>query len=574
MKKNLKICNVGFQKTTFSFITVILIALMMFSVRVGTLLNQKPIDVKVTTWDCFGYYMYLPAVFIYQDYEKLNWVAKIDTQYRLTGGDFYQARQVKNGNQVGKYFVGIAVMQAPFFAIGHLWASFSAFPADGFSYPYQVGIAFAPVFYCFLALLFLRSVLRRFFNEKITGLSLIGVFLATNAIQYIAVEGGQSHGYIFLLYALILYLTIKWHENPRLHFALMGGLVLGLGILCRPTEFIMAFIPLFWNTHTQSASKVKWQQVRSNKIHVLLAAVGAMIAILPQLLYWQMVTGSLVYNIGSKWYFLNPFFRVLFGWEKGWFVYTPITVLFVLGFLFLKKYPFRKSVLVFCLLNLWIIMAWSDWRYGGSYSARALVQGYPVFALAFAALLEKVLVNKWQWIAITLIAYLTLTNLFQTWQYNQGIIHFNDMNRPYYQHVYWNPSPSPQGMSYMDGGLELPTHISPSETGLFSIQDSLLRGQVPLFVKELDTKISWVGVHIEGRILSEYWNGGVAADFGQNSKAYTFRFANAISKDTALNSYVFFLPKPDSINQLSLKFYPESASMYIKSLSVNIYHDL
>jgi hypothetical protein len=95
--------------------------------------------------------------------------------------------------------------------------------------------------------------------------------------------------------------------------------------------------------------------------------------------------------MGSKWYFLFPFFRVLFGFENGWFVYTPITILFVLGFFFIKEYPFRKAVIAFCLLNIWIIISWSDWKYRGTYSTRALVQSYPVFAFPLTAIITKIL---------------------------------------------------------------------------------------------------------------------------------------------------------------------------------------
>jgi len=63
--------------------------------------------------------------------------------------------------------------------------------------------------------------------------------------------------------------------------------------------------------------------------------------------------------------FLNPWFRVLFGPEKGWFLYTPISIMMLAGLFLIKKYPFQKSVITFCLLNIWIIIAWSDWRYWG-----------------------------------------------------------------------------------------------------------------------------------------------------------------------------------------------------------------
>jgi hypothetical protein len=157
-----------------------------------------------------------------------------------------------------------------------------------------------------------------------------------------------------------------------------------------------------------------------------------------------------VYDVGSKWFFLNPWFRVLTGWEKGWFIYTPVTIFFVLGMLAMRGYPFRKPVLIFCGLTIWIVIAWEDWQYGASYSARALVQSYPVFALPLAALVQRVDMHKWRWGFYILGLYLIYVNLFQVVQYNSTILHSREMNRKYYGRIYLNAAPSPVDMSLLD----------------------------------------------------------------------------------------------------------------------------
>ena len=141
-------------------------------------------------------------------------------------------------------------------------------------------------------------------------------------------------------------------------------------------------------------------------------------------------------RLGSKWDFLDPHWRVLIGWEKGWFIYTPITVLFAAGLFYVRGMPWRKSVLVFSLLNLWIIIAWHDWRYGGSYSARALVQSYPVWALAFAALVERAWATRLRWPLMALCGYLLFVNLWQIRQYNNGVIKYDGMTLQEYRHIY------------------------------------------------------------------------------------------------------------------------------------------
>ncbi len=66
------------------------------------------------SWDVLGYYMYLPAVFIYGDIKKCGFKDSILAKYQPTP-DFQQAFVHSNGNYVMKYSSGQAVMMAPFF---------------------------------------------------------------------------------------------------------------------------------------------------------------------------------------------------------------------------------------------------------------------------------------------------------------------------------------------------------------------------------------------------------------------------------------------------------------------------
>jgi hypothetical protein len=392
------------------------------------------------TYDAFGYYMYLPSAIIYGDMRAIEWIEPMHQQYGVKGGDWlYQTIGQPDGRHTFKYFSGVALMQLPFFLMAHALAPLSGYPPDGFSLPYQWGIIASSFFYAFLGLWLLRRLLRYYFSDVLTALVLLLITLASNWVQYLSVDGAQSHIYIFPLYALILLLSKKWHESPTGKLAFAIGWVIGMATISRPTEAVMLFIPLLWGTQTPEAARAKWAMVRANIYQVGIAVIGGITGILPQLLYWKYSTGSFIYNTGSKWYFLNPWFRVLFGFEKGWFIYTPVTFFFVLGFWFMRNRPFQRSVLVFCLLNLWIIMAWSDWRYGGSYAARALVQSYPVFALAFACFIEKIWVSRWKPLVLIVSSYLLLVNLLQIYQYNEGIIRYDENTFEHYKSIYLNP---------------------------------------------------------------------------------------------------------------------------------------
>lgn len=445
---------------------IILAVLLVF--RFQHIPNQENGSLNLTTWDAFGYYMYLPATFIYHDARELKWLPKVDKQYNLTGGKLYQAGFAKNGKYVFKYLGGVAIMQVPFFLIAHAVAHITGAPADGFSWPYQYALAFGVIIWVMFGVFLLRKILLRFFDDRVTAITLLLLLLASNFIQYVSVDGAMSHAWIFPLYPCILFASTRWHENPSRKWAFLIGGIIGLAIISRPTEAVMFFIPLFWNTQSKEEAKKKWNLVKQNKNQILLLAAGGLIGILPQLIYWKFASGHFVYDVGSKWVFANPYFRVLFGFEKGWFIYTPVAILMVLGFFFLKKYPFRKSVLIFCLLNMWIIMAWSDWKYGASYSCRAMVQSYPIFALALAALLAR-LEKQWHKISIYIVGiYLIAVNLFQIDQYNKTILHYDEMNRKYYGKIYLNASPSALDFSLLDNQDFLNNENGFTATKIFS----------------------------------------------------------------------------------------------------------
>lgn len=437
-------------KGRWTIISFFICVLIVFVTRLNYHQNNDINGYNATSWDALGYYIYLPSTIIYSDVSDLDWFESMDQKYNLSGGTFYQATELENGDYAFKYLGGVAILQAPFFLLAHAYASLSDYPPDGFSAPYQYAIIWGAIIWFLIGLLVLSKLLLKFYQDQVVAITILMVVGASNLLQYVSVDGAMSHSFLFPLYALLLWTTYKWHERPNLRYAFYIGLIIGLATISRPTEIIMIFIPLFWNANNRDQIKNKFQLLKFKKNHVFLLCVGGFIGILPQLIYWKITTGVWIFNVGSKWFFLNPWWRVLFGFEKGWFIYTPIAIFMVLGFFFLKKKIFKNAVIIFCLLNIWIIIAWSDWRYGASYSTRALTHSYPLFALALGGLIERLYFSKYRWAFSIAGLFLIATNGLQIWQYNAGILHYNDMNRKYYSSIYWDFDPSPLDFSLMD----------------------------------------------------------------------------------------------------------------------------
>ena len=502
--------------------------------------------------------MYLPAIFIYQDITEYEWIEDIDKKYNVVGDNWlFQISKHKNGNYVTNYLGGVAILQLPFFLAAHGYASLTDNPADGFSAPYQIALSFGPLIYFVIILFLLRRILLRYYNDETTGVTLVLLFLASNAIEYIAIEAGHSHGYILLMYALIVWLSIKWHESPSVKIALAIGAVIGLATIMRPTELIIFLIPLLWNTHSKEASKQKWALVRNHRSHIALVCLGAFLGALPQISYWIYVIDSPIHTVGSKWYFLNPYFRVLFGWQKGWFIYTPVTILFVLGLFFMKNRPFRKSVIWFCLLNIWIVISWSVWRYGGSYSTRALVQSYPIFALGLAGFIAWILNTKFKIGFYALAIYLTAVNLFQIWQYRQGILRHDEMNRAYYQSVYLDKNPTALDMSMLDGGERMDINSNNTTYYRNVVSMEAIDSGITFFNSKIP-EYEWIDIDMDLRSTKGFWRGYIVVSIldkeGEEIDVKKFRMFNHLTKSNRVNRYHMQLEMPKGTDRMEMKF--------------------
>jgi hypothetical protein len=348
----------------------------------------------------------------------------------------------------------------------------------------------------------------------------------------------------------------------------------------------MLFIPLLWGTQTKESAREKWNLVRQNKIHLIFLAIFGFIAVLPQLIYWKAATGSFMYDVGSKWEFLTPHFRVLFGFENGWFIYTPVTVFFIAGMFFIKKFPFRYAVITFCLLNIYIIIAWHDWRYGATYSCRALSQSYPVFALPFAAFINRFLATKWKYAIYVIGCYLIFVNLFQIGQYGKTILHYRDMNRKYYCSIYLDPNPSPLDMSLLDTDERLCNEKKYEKQVLFKADTSIYINMPEYSEKVLFETIlgqdpgrdlkgdTWLKIESDIEILSPGWWGcyiNSELSTGDSLKYNRIRIDNAMSKQSKLNEYAFYVKIPSYFHKSRFKLYITSSCQFeadLKRLSV------
>lgn len=377
----------------------------------------------VIDWDITLYYHYLPAIFIYDD-------LKFEQPVAEWGQRHFYMKTDEEGHQFVKMTAGPAILYSPFFFAGHFWALQSdAHPADGFSPPYRLALLAAALAYALAGLYFLKRFLMYFVKPGIAALSCVLIFAGTNMPHYSFVEP-MSHVFSFALVSLILWRFQVYRQQGHLAELIIMSLAAGLLILVRPTNIIALVFPLILLIKDQVLSPEQWL------LHGSLALGIILLAISPQLFYWKYMTGHwIVYSYTEEgFFFTNPqIWKGLFSYRKGWFVYSPLLFLCLLGFIILiKKFRWEGIASLSTLaLALWVTFSWWCWWYGGSFGARALIEFLPFMALALAFSLDWLLAQK-KWLKIPgllLISFLTVWSVFMNKQYKSTIIHWDSMSK-------------------------------------------------------------------------------------------------------------------------------------------------
>ncbi|MBK7408850.1 MAG: glycosyltransferase family 39 protein [Saprospirales bacterium] len=368
-----------------------------------------------------------------------------------------------------KYSMGLALQYLPFFAAGHVWASLSDYPADGFSFPYQAAIHWGSLLIAFWGLWLTRLNLRRYFRDEVAALVILLVGIGTNYFNYASIDAALTHNYLFTLYALLIWLSIRWHEKPNAKYGLAIGLVVGLAALTRPTDIIVGLIPLLWGWN---GLRARLDLFRKRRLDLGIAALAALAVGAFQLIYWKSVSGDwIVYSYQDQGFsFLHPhLLDVFFSYKKGWLVYSPLLSLAIVGFLFLWR---RKDLFwvafLFFIVNTWIVSAWDVWWYGGSFGQRAMVQSYALLAFPMAALVEAGWKLWWSRVVLfSILLFGIALNLFQTWQAHAGGLDPENMNRAYYWKLFFNTRVTTTDQFLMDSNVRPFRHPKVVETVFF-----------------------------------------------------------------------------------------------------------
>lgn len=436
--------------------------LIVFTAGALTLDNQKN---NTLGWDIFGYYLYLPAQFIYNDIglEDKAWLDAVNETY-APSSTYYQFHEQPNGKSVIQYTSGQAWLYLPFFAVGHAIALSTAYPTDGFSAPYEWALNTGLLIYFAIGMWLLVLLTRRYFDEKWVAIGLLALYFGTNLIQLSGQYMLSPHIGIFILYSALLYVSDSYSRHRKIHHVWLIGLLCGLILLNRPTEIAALLIPLLWGYGAQTTPG--WKVAKKNTFDLLIVGAVMLVIGFPHLLYWKLTAGSWIHlsyeNPAEGLDWTHPHtLKFLFSFRKGWFIYTPIALFAVVGIFLSRKrlqQAFLPTILVL-VISIYLMSAWTTWHYvGGSYSSRTLVNIYPVLLLPLTLSLKASWESQMRVFLMPVAALLVLLNLFQVWQWNQGILDKSRMTVKAYKNIFLATETKPEWEKDLLIGRSSDTH--------------------------------------------------------------------------------------------------------------------
>ena len=390
---------------------------------------------RVIEWDIHSHYAYLPALFIYDDIQLTKSDYHFDNDYYL----FWQS-VTPDGRNVIKTSMGMSILYAPFFFVAHGFASLTDYPENGFSEPYKFFLLLSSIFYLFIGLDYVRKILQHFnFSDLHIAITLLLIGLGTNLLCYSSQSAPLQHVYDFCLIAVFIFYTIRWYEKQSVKNTIILGLLLGMISLIRPTNVVILIFFGLYNVSSIGELKQRMALLKKEWFLINVILFLTFIVWIPQFIYWKTVTGSYLYYsyTGEGFFFNNPqMMEGLFGFHKGWLVYTPMMAFSIMGIFLLKDIvkKMRTAIILFFFVNIYIIFSWWCWWYGGTYGQRAMIDCYPILAIPFASFIQDLSGRKWflKGAFVCIAAFFIWLNIFQTFQFEYHSLHWDGMTRELY----------------------------------------------------------------------------------------------------------------------------------------------
>jgi hypothetical protein len=192
-----------------------------------------------------------------------------------------------------------------------------------------------------------------------------------------------SHASSVFVTALLLYLALRWRGEWTQSRAIVLGALVGLEGLVRTQGIFLWIVPLVihWRGGVREFVRTRWTLAA-------LYTASAVVCFAPQIVVWTVIYGS-PFHVPQGEGFIHAgwgrFLDVFFSTRHGLFVWSPVFILAVVGWISMLRAIGNRSVGVAFLVALglqWFVnMLPNDWWAGWSFGARRFIDFVPFVAV-------------------------------------------------------------------------------------------------------------------------------------------------------------------------------------------------
>ncbi len=414
----------------------ILACVLLYIWQVLSVANKYQRFEKVINEDAVGYYLILPALFIFDD-PNFQFIDSSVRQQENHKGYFPPVvNTLENNENVCKYYSGVALLQSPFFIIGNtILQQFE--PYTGFELPFHYLLLFSVIFYVSWSIILLFKSLKLLNIPWYWSMFMVIIVLfGTNLQLYTTYDLAYSHSYSFFTFIALIYCSLIYKQRPQLKTIFLIGFLMGLIVVIRPANFLITLSPLFI---------IPFSVIKKHfKNHSLPLILSISIAPLIQMTLWHWQTGDwIVYPYKSETLNLShpQLAELLWSYNCGWFTYTPVMPMIVIfsfiALIIQRKFKVLLAVILILFPSIYIIASWYYIHYGCTLGCRPITEFYGPIILLFAYSIRPVLKKKSFSVSFFVIGLCSLFyNQILHYQFSNFILNSCEMNKEKFKMIF------------------------------------------------------------------------------------------------------------------------------------------
>lgn len=388
--------------------------------------------------DGVGYYAFARAPLIQHDFDFTRDYEHADATFRenhldSTGQPAADFR-TPTGHLNNHFTIGPALLWSPFLLVAHAGvlvarAFGSHVPADGFSSPYRIVMAFATAFYGFLGLLLSFRLARKYVEDRWALLATLAIWGASSLAVYMYFNPSWSHAHSAFTVALFLFYWDKTRNNRSLVQWLILGAIAGLMLDVYYANVMALALLVFEAAHDYKMAFRHATPDTPGPSQLLarhIAFFGAfVVCLLPTFITRRIVYGGAFesgYLHVTQWDWFSPhFLSVLFSSDHGLLSWTPILFFALIGLIaFWRSVPRAGAAFLLVVVAFYYFIAsYPAWAGISSYGNRFFVSMTPLFIVGLAFFLDR-FSRFFRAARSALVVSVALLSLFVLW--NAGLM--------------------------------------------------------------------------------------------------------------------------------------------------------